>query len=435
MARKEFFANYTTLELYLKNLAVEPNTSYVFTLDSLGGEMELYFSRSIGVQHVPASENWVTSQFFFTTGSNVSDFVNWGICFVKTAWAFHAYGGTYNTTFVDNVHLYPVGSSRDLLSGGDFEESLSSSIYDEQWKKAVLGGKGKELGVSLVTDPLDDANHCLCFPDVLQHITYPEPFPLMADTFGCFRAPEQDIFCLDFYGYPHPRFLIAERGCITVQCGESPRQVTTGSLMLLPAHTPCRYTYHASSDAVYYWLSVDGTALQSVLETLNVPAAEIVSLPNAAALTACVESMLQLSEKQLMYFYGVSGYLQLFFNELEKLITISESFEKHSVSIENVAKRLRTNPEAAVSNAKLAEECSLSENYFIRLFKQQLGTTPQHYRQAALMKRARSQLLETSLTVQEISYALGIDDPLYFSRLFRSYYGVSPREYRKTHAP
>ena len=104
-------------------------------------------------------------------------------------------------------------------------------------------------------------------------------------------------------------------------------------------------------------------------------------------------------------------------------------------AIKNVAKRLRANPEAAVSNAKLAEECGLSENYFIRLFKQQLGTTPQHYRQAALMKRARSQLLETSLTVQEISYALGIDDPLYFSRLFRSYYGLSPREYRKTHAP
>ena len=35
-----------------------------------------------------------------------------------------------------------------------------------------------------------------------------------------------------------------------------------------------------------------------------------------------------------------------------------------------------------------------------------------------------------SYTVSEISYSVGINDPLYFSKLFKKIYGMSPKEYR-----
>ena len=46
------------------------------------------------------------------------------------------------------------------------------------------------------------------------------------------------------------------------------------------------------------------------------------------------------------------------------------------------------------------------------------------------MEEARRLLLETSLSVEQVSVQLGVDDPLYFSRLFLRREGVSPRQYR-----
>lgn len=82
-------------------------------------------------------------------------------------------------------------------------------------------------------------------------------------------------------------------------------------------------------------------------------------------------------------------------------------------------------------SAELAEECGLSNCYFITLFKQYTGCSPQQYRLRELVSKACTLLLDTTMTIQKISYTLGIDDPLYFSRLFRSIQGISPRDYRK----
>jgi YesN/AraC family two-component response regulator len=37
----------------------------------------------------------------------------------------------------------------------------------------------------------------------------------------------------------------------------------------------------------------------------------------------------------------------------------------------------------------------------------------------------------TTLTVREVGYRVGYEDPYYFSRMFRKLMGLSPRQYRK----
>jgi len=44
---------------------------------------------------------------------------------------------------------------------------------------------------------------------------------------------------------------------------------------------------------------------------------------------------------------------------------------------------------------------------------------------------AKRQLLHSTMSVSEIGYGLGFDDPSYFSRFFRRYEGVTPAEFRK----
>ena len=46
-------------------------------------------------------------------------------------------------------------------------------------------------------------------------------------------------------------------------------------------------------------------------------------------------------------------------------------------------------------------------------------------------QKACEYLNYTDLSIKEISYKIGFDDPLYFSRIFKNFMGKSPRNYKK----
>ena len=67
-----------------------------------------------------------------------------------------------------------------------------------------------------------------------------------------------------------------------------------------------------------------------------------------------------------------------------------------------------------------------------RLFHKNFGITPSAYLNAQRIERAKSLLGNPRLTVAEVAYQSGFDDPGYFSRKFRQQTGIAPNLYRKT---
>ena len=78
-----------------------------------------------------------------------------------------------------------------------------------------------------------------------------------------------------------------------------------------------------------------------------------------------------------------------------------------------------------------ARECGLSLAQFRRLFKEKLGVTPVEYKNSLVMKKARSLLRSTDMTVAEIAASLGFDDIYSFSKFFKRNAGISPTEFRR----
>ena len=58
------------------------------------------------------------------------------------------------------------------------------------------------------------------------------------------------------------------------------------------------------------------------------------------------------------------------------------------------------------------------------------GQNTQQHIHNALIERAKSLLLTTSLTVNETAFRLGFEYPQYFSRLFKKKTGQTPAEFR-----
>ena len=81
-----------------------------------------------------------------------------------------------------------------------------------------------------------------------------------------------------------------------------------------------------------------------------------------------------------------------------------------------------------------ANICNMERKYFITVFKQHIGVSPQKFRTNLRIEAAKKFLLNTNMNNEDIADALGYSDPLYFSRVFRKHTGVSPKVFRETNS-
>ena len=78
-----------------------------------------------------------------------------------------------------------------------------------------------------------------------------------------------------------------------------------------------------------------------------------------------------------------------------------------------------------------ARALSLTPTHLNRITRAQTGLSAARFIEARQMQEARRLLAYTRLSVAEIGYALGFDDPTYFSRVFRRQSGETPTRWRK----
>ncbi|MEI8049795.1 MAG: response regulator, partial [Bacteroidota bacterium] len=78
----------------------------------------------------------------------------------------------------------------------------------------------------------------------------------------------------------------------------------------------------------------------------------------------------------------------------------------------------------------LASELNMSRTVFFNKLKSLTGLSPVEFVREIRFERAAEYIRKTELSVSEISYKVGIEDPRYFSRCFKQKFGTTPSEYR-----
>jgi AraC family transcriptional regulator, transcriptional activator of pobA len=84
------------------------------------------------------------------------------------------------------------------------------------------------------------------------------------------------------------------------------------------------------------------------------------------------------------------------------------------------------------SVAHCARELNLSPNYFGDLIKKETGKSAHEYIQLKLIDVAKERIFDTGKSLSEIAYSLGFKYPQHFSRVFKQNVGMSPQEYRSS---
>lgn len=84
-----------------------------------------------------------------------------------------------------------------------------------------------------------------------------------------------------------------------------------------------------------------------------------------------------------------------------------------------------------LSLAEIAESALLSRFYFCRLFRDATGITPGRFLAAIRIHQAKRLLLSTSMSITDISFAVGYNSLGSFTNYFTTSVGVSPGRFRR----
>ncbi|MFN3332349.1 MAG: helix-turn-helix domain-containing protein, partial [Caldilinea sp.] len=88
-----------------------------------------------------------------------------------------------------------------------------------------------------------------------------------------------------------------------------------------------------------------------------------------------------------------------------------------------------------VTREDLANYVGMNDDYLTYCFRQELGMTPIDYLNRYRVLQAQRLLLETDKSITTIALEVGFSSNSYFSRVFRRQVGQSPDEYRRRSAP
>ncbi|MBO5746332.1 MAG: helix-turn-helix transcriptional regulator [Clostridia bacterium] len=113
---------------------------------------------------------------------------------------------------------------------------------------------------------------------------------------------------------------------------------------------------------------------------------------------------------------------------IEKLFSSSKTTDS---AVQLGADFLKENCFASVTVEEAASTAGLSVSQFARRFKQSINMTPCEYLCELRLSKSEQLLVETDMSIKQISELCGFCNEYYFSQFFKKRTGVSPSRFRK----
>lgn len=115
---------------------------------------------------------------------------------------------------------------------------------------------------------------------------------------------------------------------------------------------------------------------------------------------------------------------------MAEILRPEESGSENAIAV--VKKYIADNISLKIQREELAKIVYLNPDYLTKLFRKQMGVTLGEYILQKRLALAKQLLLNTNLSILDISERVGITDASYFIRTFKKQIGVTPQQYRES---
>jgi signal transduction histidine kinase/ligand-binding sensor domain-containing protein/DNA-binding response OmpR family regulator len=169
------------------------------------------------------------------------------------------------------------------------------------------------------------------------------------------------------------------------------------------------------------------TDLESKLAAMKIGVDDYITKPfSSEFLQARIENLMA-QRLQLQHFFRS----QIVSSKPDFTLPPLEVKSQEDLFMQNLIKLMNDNLDNFDLNIDLlATELGMSRTVFFNKLKSLTGLSPVEFVREVRFERAAEYIRDTQLTVSEISYQVGIEDPRYFSRCFKQKFGRTPSEYR-----
>ena len=210
--------------------------------------------------------------------------------------------------------------------------------------------------------------------------------------------------------------------------------IKSGQGFMIFPNQICTYIADAQQPWEYVWIEFDGLRAKETVELSGL-------CVNSPVYKAKYKDIAQTMKDEMLYIvnhkddspFHLIGHLYLFIDSFVKssaITQISKSNNLRDFYIKEALSFIEQNFQNDITVEEIAACCGLNRSYFGKIFHEVLGKSPQEFLISYRMTKATELLKLTSLSIAEVSSAVGYSNQLHFSRAFKKIYGISPRQWR-----
>ncbi len=254
--------------------------------------------------------------------------------------------------------------------------------------------------------------------------------PFYCTEAGIFYAREHFSTVRDYKDSYLLFFTLEGKGVISQ--GDSTVCLEPGQALFLDCRTPqSYYTDPETGKWTHYWIHIDGPGIRGMRSVLFPEGKFSVFRTGGDGIRGEFDLLLRSLENT-----SVSTILTISLSihkTLTSLITArTVAVSRNQMLIGRAASYLNAHYGETVDLHTLLSMTHMSKSYFMRLFRQYIGTTPYNYQLSLRITKAKEYLELTDMTIHEIAMKTGFSDDPSFSTRFSSMVGISPLKYRQS---
>ena len=252
---------------------------------------------------------------------------------------------------------------------------------------------------------------------------------------------------------PFARLYMVNDGHARIHMSKDVVEIKPGHIYLVPPFTLHRYENDSYLSLYYFHVYESLASGTRILEEYSLPSGvEIGEIE-----TLLVRRLLEINPRMELYRYDPSFYdnnltlikhikrnqeiayhVSLETNGILSLLIsrfVNSAAKRYEIADSRITKTIsyiRENIDEEIGLDELASQCCLSKDHFIKLFKKEVGTTPQKYVILRKIEKVQLLLISTDLPIKNIARQLSFNNLSNFNKLFRQISGTTPENYRKS---
>mgnify|MGYP000476909779 CR=1 FL=1 len=209
-------------------------------------------------------------------------------------------------------------------------------------------------------------------------------------------------------------------------------KLNQGDVVVIPPNTPHEYFADDENPWTLFWCHFKGNNAKLFYKHISANVASpVIKSGNDVNLLSSFNHLIDAAHSS----YTHSGFIHVSCL-LKQILTLVErirhdgSKAKAGIKLSEVQRYMRENIHRQLDLEEVASLTQLSKFHFIRKFRDITGVSPMKFFQNLKMEQACFLLEQEALSISNVAYELGYNDPLYFSRVFKKAYGMSPSQFR-----